>query len=187
MSDTAGGATPGERGTLTVRARNAQALGGAMVAVGVLGLVVVLTEGIDSVLQYAAPLALFGLLGWAAFWQPLVEVSDGGVKVVNTWRTRDVPWPAIESLDGRFGLTLHTAYGRITAWGASAPTGRNRARQPLGEAAEAVTSRLEELRRAGFLDDRRLERPAPVARWHTRTLAAAGVLLVLSVALPFLR
>lgn len=182
--DMAGASVSGPRETITVRSRNAQSLGVAMMAVGVLGVVVVVTEGLNSVLQYAAPLALFGLLGWAAFWQPHVEISDGGITVSNTLRTRLVPWPALESLDGRFGLTLQTAYGKITAWGASAPTGRGRARESLGEAAQVVVGRLEELKRAGYLDDRRLERPAPVTTWHVRLIAALVVLLLASVVLP---
>ena len=48
--------------------------------------------------------------------------------VANTLRTTQVPWPAIDRCDGRYGLRLDTAYGRVTAWGAAAPVGKQRAR-----------------------------------------------------------
>ena len=114
--------------TVLLRSRSTQALGAAMVVASVAGLASVVLGGTDAILQFAAPLALFGVLGWGAFWQPRVEVSDGGVTVVNTLRTVEVPWPAVQSVDGRYGLRLETAYGRVTAWGAAAPAGRQRAR-----------------------------------------------------------
>lgn len=153
-----------------------------MVAAG--GLVSAVADG--AALEFGAPLVLIGLLGWAAFWRPCVEVSDGGVLVVNTLRTVHVPWPAIEAVEGRYGLRLRTAYGAVTAWAAGAPTGRQRARGVDSEAARAVTERLEALRAAGHLDDRRLERPDLRTTWHRELIAAIGALLVASVALPLL-
>ena len=168
--------------TVRLRSRATQALGAVMVTVAVAALVLTATEGLEAVLRYAAPLALFALLGWAAFWQPYVEVTDGGVEIANTLRTVEVPWPAVEEVEGRYGLRLRTAYGPVTAWAASAPSGRDRAAGRPGLVAAAVTERLEELRAEGFLDDRRIERPRPRTRWHVAVLAAAGVLLALSVA-----
>jgi hypothetical protein len=178
------GATP--RGTVTVRARSSRTLGAAMGAAGVLGVVTVLVEGPDSILQFAAPSILFALIGWAAFWEPHVTVSDGGVTVANTLRTIEVPWPAIDAVEGRYGLRLLTPYGAVTAWAAGAPTGRERAREQASEVATLVEQRLAQLRGAGYLDDRRLERGALVTTWHVPLIGALIALALASVLLPVL-
>ena len=172
--------------TVVIRSRWSQALGAAMVVLGVVGSVAVVFEGIDSLRTYGAPLLLFALLGWAAFWQPRVEVSDGGVRVANTWRVVEVPWPAITEVEGRYGLRLHTAYGSVTAWAAPAPSGRTRARSGSSEAAQIVTARLEDLRAAGYLDHPTLERASLNPIWDVPLIAAAGLLLVASLLLPLL-
>lgn len=172
--------------TAVVRSRSGQALGLAMVVTAVVGLGTLLTEGGAPLLNYGAAVLLFGFLGWAAFWQPHVEVSDGGVRVANTWRTVDVPWPAVEEVEGRYGLRLRTAYGAVTAWGAPAPAGRDRARRGTGSAADLVNARVAELRAAGYLDDAVLERPHPRVTWHRTTILVAAVLLVAVVVLPLL-
>lgn len=163
-----------------------QALGVAMVVFSLAGLASVLAGGTEAVLRYAAPLTLFGVLGWGAFWQPRVEVSDGGVTVVNTLRTVEIPWPAVQSVDGRYGLRLQTAYGRVTAWSAAAPAGRQRAHGRQSKAADVVAERLEALRAAGHLDNARLERTSPLVAWHWLLLAAVVVTGVAAMVLPLL-
>jgi len=170
--------------TVRVRSRSARTVGALTVLVAVVGLGSSLVGGWAGAARFSAPLVLFGLLGWAAFWQPYVEVSDGGVTIANTLRTIEIPWPAIESVEGRYGLRLITAYGPVTAWAAPAPAGRQRARGEQSKTADAVTHRLEALRAAGHLDDRRLERPAPKVTWHRALLTAVAVLLVATVVLP---
>ena len=172
--------------TEVVRARSARALGAAMVGLAVLGVGSTVVTGPGAVATYAAPLALFGLLGWAAFWRARVEVSDGGVRVVNTLRTLDVPWPALDAVEGRYGLRLVTAYGPVQAWAAPAPSGKQRARGEEGHAAVLVQRRLDALRAAGFLDDVRLERPDLRRAWHPGTVAGVVALAVASVLLPLL-
>jgi hypothetical protein len=171
--------------SVRLRSRSTRALGAVMVVLAVLGLGSATLGGIDDLLRFGAPVALFGILGWAAFWEPYVEVSDGGVTVANTLRTIEVPWPAVDEVNGRFGLRLQTAYGPVTAWAAGAPGGRQRARTRESPSSAAVSARLEELRAAGHLDDRRLERPALVTTWHRTLVAAIGVLLVGTVVLPW--
>jgi len=170
--------------TVRLRSRGSQVLAVAMIVAGAIGLLSAALDGVDALLDFGAPMILVGLLGWAAFWQPHVEVSDGGVTVVNTLRTVHVPWPAIEDVEGRYGLRLQTAYGAVTAWAASAPTGRARARGEQSEAANLVKDHLAELSAAGYLDDPRLEGPALPTTWHWVLIAAIGVLLVASVVLP---
>ena len=168
--------------TVRIRSRTARGLGVATVVVAAAGFASSVADG--AALELGAPVLLLGLLGWAAFWRPYVEVSDGGVLVVNTLRTVHVPWPAIEGVEGRYGLRLRTAYGGVTAWAAGAPTGRQRARGAESQAARAVTERLDALRAAGHLDDRRLERSDLRTTWHRGLLAAIAVLVVASVVLP---
>jgi hypothetical protein len=172
--------------TVQLRSRSAHALGAMMIAVSVLGVATAVWGGVDTVLRFAAPLALFGVLGWGAFWRPCVEVSDGGVLVVNALRTVQVPWPAVESVDGRYGLTLLTAYGAVSAWGAAAPVGKQRARGEQSTAAVVVAERLEDLQRAGHLNDRRLERDALPTTWHLPLIGCVALLIVATPLLPLL-
>ena len=171
--------------TVVIRSRSSRALALAMAGAGALGIVLAVGAGLEPVRTFGAPLVLFALLGWAAFWRPHVEVSDGGVRVVNTWRTVQVPWPAIEEVDGRYGLRLRTSYGTVTSWAAPAPSGRGRARAGDSEAAEIVKSRLEELRAAGYLDNPTLERASLETVWDVPLALAAGLLLVATLLLPF--
>jgi hypothetical protein len=172
--------------TVVIRSRWSQTLGAAMAATGVLGVVLAARLGAGSLREYGAPLVLFGLLGWAAFWRPNVEISDGGVRVTNTWRTVHVSWPAITAVEGRYGLRLRTRHGNVTSWAAPAPAGRARARGQESRAAGIVNERLEELRAAGYLDNPTLERESLDAVWDLPVCVAAGVLLVASLVLPLL-
>jgi hypothetical protein len=157
-----------------------------MMAASALGVASAALDGVEALLTYGGPILLFGLVGWAAFWRPHVEVSDGGVTVVNTLRTIRVPWPAIEDVDGRYGLRLRTAYGTVTAWAAGAPAGRQRARGEDSAMAQTVSGRLAELRDAGYLDDPRLERPAPDTTWHLEVVVPLVLLVAASALLPLL-
>jgi hypothetical protein len=172
--------------TVQLRSRSARALAVAIVAVAVAGLVSAVVDGLDVLLDFGAPLVVVGLLGWAAFWEPYVEISDGEIVVRNTLRTVHVPWPAIEAVEGRYGLRLVTTYGSVTAWAASPPGGRQRARVQQSPAAALVTARLEALRAAGHLDDRRLESPRLRTTWHRELIAALALLGVATVVLPLL-
>ena len=157
-----------------------------MMVTGAVALGTAFLDGPDALLLFGGPCLLFGVAGWAAFWRPHVEVSDGGVTVANTWRTVSVPWPAIEGVEGRYGLRLRTAYGPVTAWAAGAPAGRQRTRGQDSVAAQSVTARLESLRAAGHLDNPRLESPAPTTTWHRDVIAVVALLVVASVVLPML-
>lgn len=175
----------GSRQTVTVRSRTSRALGATMGAGGLFGLVSTAVSG-RGLVEYGAAMALFALLGWAAFWRPHVVVSDGGVRIVNTLRTVDVPWPAVEGVEGRYGLRLRTSYGPVTAWGAGAPSGRSRAREVHSDAAREVEERLAELSAAGYLDAPRLERTALPTRWHGALIAVLVLLASAAVVLPLL-
>jgi hypothetical protein len=150
-------------------------------AVGVLSLAL---DGPGTVVRLGAPVVLFGVVGWAAFWEPYVEIADSGVTIANTLRTVVVPWPAIEEVEGRYGLRLRTAYGSFTAWAAQAPAGRQRARAQESESARLVRERLDSLRGAGHLDNPRLERPDAQVTWHRARIAICVVLALATLVLP---
>ena len=175
-----------------------------MGAIGVASLVFVVIENGSTGLWLAGPwLALVVGACWACFWRPRVVVDDGGVELVNVFRTIDLPWPSINALDTRWALRLYTAYGRYTAWAAPAPSVREVIRatrqdtehlpadtysgdgirlgdlptSPSGNAALLVRRRWQQLRDAGYLDRPRLERAAAKVTWHWGTIAA-GLALV---------
>jgi hypothetical protein len=175
-------------------------------ALGAGGLATGLVSDPGATWPFVAPVLLGVALVWAAYWRPAVVVSPAGVELRNVTRTIELPWPAIQRVDTKYALTLHTAYGDYAAWAAPAPS---RARVTIssredtahlpgssygaggvrpgdlastasGQAAIIVRSRWEELRDAGLLDDPRVERARPRVRWHVGTLAAIVVLIAAS-------
>ena len=54
--------------------------------------------------EYAPWVALLGVVGYEGLWAPYLEVSDGGVTMRNVLRTVRLPWPAIHSVEGKYGL-----------------------------------------------------------------------------------
>jgi hypothetical protein len=179
---------------------------GIAVACAVVAVLTAIGGGIDDLLQFGPWLALVAGACWATFWRPCVEVSDGGVRLVNVLRTIDIPWPAITGVETRWALALHTAYGTFTAWAAPS-SGRGPTRRamrqlaaqrrtpsssgddrppeiaagPAVEAAEIVSARWEQLRAAGHLDAPVLEHERVPVRWHLGTIAAGVALVGLGV------
>ncbi len=80
--------------------------------------VVLVTDGAGGLLAYAPWLLLPAAVVWAVFWNPRVVVDDSGLTLVNVLRTVRLPWPAIQDVDTRWALKLHTAYGTFGAWAA---------------------------------------------------------------------
>ncbi len=160
------------------------------------------TRDLRTLLVAAAFSAAGGLAAWALFWRPRVEVSDGGVLVVNVTRTIEIPWPVFVAAEAGWSLVVTTTQGRWTAWAAprASATGaalrRGRRRQPDSSApragrerataevvAQAITQRHDELVSAGHLDGARrvAEREGirPAVSWHVATIA--GVLALVSL------
>jgi hypothetical protein len=177
-------------------------------AVCAFALIITIVDGSWSDVARVAPwLALVAGACWAVFWRPRVEVSDGGVRIVNVARTIDAPWPAIKNVETKWALKLVTAYGSFTAWAAPAG-GRGPARRAsrvelnvmrgsrvtehlrpeqgslegaAGDAAEIVRDHWTKLRQAGHLDNPVLEHDKAPVRWHIETLAVGALLVVLGV------
>ena len=147
--------------------------------------------------------ALFAFAAWAMFWRPELAVEPHGIRVVNVFSTVDVAWPAIERVDTRFALTLHTTDGRIPVWTAPAPGlrgavgvrhddlrhlsestyGAERTARPgdsigtpSGQASYLIRTRWEDLRDRGMLD-RGVEAGSVRTTRHVTTIAVTGVLV----------
>jgi hypothetical protein len=192
------------------RSRFGQGLAVLIWVLAGLALAAILSQGgVEGLVRGAAWALLPALLVWAMFWRPCVVVDDGGVELVNVFRTIRLPWPSITEVDTRWALTLHTAYGRFAAWAAPASgwqPGRRLTEQdarevplevssagksmrasdspysPSGEAAIEVRRRWQELRDAGHLDNPRLEFDRAPIQWHLALLAALLVLIVWMIA-----
>ncbi len=162
-----------------------------------------------SGLQVLPLVALISLLVWATFWNPAVQVSNGGVRLVNVWRTVDVPWPAILRIETKWALTLVTEYGEFPAWAAPAPGARSAIRLgqrsggstvPIsapgstgairpgdlpgtnsGAAAVVIRQHWDDLREAGHLDNPRLEFARVPTQWHWRLIGGCVLLVAAGV------
>lgn len=64
---------------------------------------------------------LLAYTAWLTLWRPHVVIASDGVTLRNVFSTIHVPWPAIERIDTKWALTLHTRRGRHVAWAAPAP------------------------------------------------------------------
>lgn len=78
-------------------------------------------SGFWGVAASIAPATLFVFLVWATFHQPRVEVSQERVRIVNVFRTFDIPMRSISRIDTRWALTLYVGKKKYTSWGATAP------------------------------------------------------------------
>lgn len=178
------------RPTVTIRPTFSRWLAGAVIAgcLLVLGTAAV-TGPLEDFLRALAPTVGIATAAWAVLWRPLVEVSDGGVRVVNPLRTVHVPWPALTGVDTRWSLTLHTTTaGVVSAFAAPAPTafGEGDRRGLSGEAAEVIEQRRQELTDAGYLADIRPEGAPVTVAWDVPVLALLGA-AVAGTALLFAR
>jgi len=73
-------------------------------------------------IAHSVPLtALLGFSVWAAFWRPSLGVDDRGIRIRNVVADYDIEWGAVQQVDTKWGLTIFTAIGKITAWATPAP------------------------------------------------------------------
>lgn len=195
----------------TFRPAFGRVLAGALMTICALAGLSVVGAGADALWQVWPWLALVGFGAWALYWRPEVEVNAGGVRVVNVFRTLDVPWPAITDIETKWALTLVTTLGTVRAWAAPAP-GRQVLRRSQAEdlrlggagkgdmvrpsdlpqtesgaAALVVRQRWLRIREAGFLADPRVEHDRMPVRWHLETIAGFALLTVAVVYGTFLR
>lgn len=108
------------------------------------------------------------IIVWVVFGYPRVEISDGGITLVNVTLTVHIPWPCFTGADTRWNLRVDTTSGSYTSWALPAGSGTARRlpgrkqeatmteRQLSGNTAEAaavvIGERLAALKEAGHLD-----------------------------------
>jgi hypothetical protein len=159
-----------------------------------------------TAVRFAPVLLTVAYLAWLGFWAPAVEVSDGGVTLINALSTVTLPWPSIQRIDTRYALTLFTSYGRFVAWAAPA-AGRHRflgtaaaeahhlpestmvagtigpgdlPTTDSGDAAAIVRRRWDALRDAGHLDEGARDPDLRPVHWSRGKLAMLVALVLLS-------
>jgi hypothetical protein len=134
-------------------------------------------------------------------------VHDGGITLVNPFRSILVPWAALVNVDTRYALTLITPGRSYASWAAPAPGiwgGRNARPEDLqglpgssygpgssvrpgdlkttdsGEAARIVRTRWQELIDSGRLEQGRAETTPVTVTFHWAAIAAVVLLAGLS-------
>lgn len=80
-----------------------------------------LSEGYLNALISIPSVALVIALVASMYWIPRVEVDDGGVRIINVFRTHYIAWNTIELIDTKYALTLVASGKKYSAWGAVAP------------------------------------------------------------------
>ncbi|MBZ2196530.1 PH domain-containing protein [Occultella gossypii] len=198
--------------TLTFRTLFARVLTIVIAVVAACAVVFFVLDGGWRELARSGPVTLFVVAAvWALFWNPLVEVSDGGVTIVNVLRTVHIPWPTVASVDSQWALRVRTHDGgNYSSWAVPASSGMAaRTRRPeraggrddaaargaaddsrtriSGASADAVAlaigQRLTALTEAGHLTGSRstVGEVRPTVTWNGQILAVLGVLAALGV------
>src|SRR5699024_3432469 len=142
--------------------------------------IVIVADDVRELNRSVPFLLAAALLVWIVFGYPRVEVSDGGITLVNVVRTVHIPWPCFTGADTRWNLRIDTTSGAYTSWALPAGSGTARRlpgrkheptmtqRQLTGNTAEAaavvIGQRLHNLQDAGHLDAATLAAPQIEAR-----------------------
>ena len=141
------------------------------------------------------------IIVWLVFGYPRVEVSDGGITLVNVIRTTHIPWPCFAGADSRWNLRVDTQSGSYTAWALPAGSGTARRlpgrkgepsmtqRQLSGNTAEAAAAiigeRFAALKDAGHLSVSPIG-DVEVARTVNRSALIGGAVIALLMAVALL-
>jgi hypothetical protein len=176
---------------------------GVIAATGLAGFLV--AGDLAELARFGWGLLLIGAVVFALFWFPRIDIAEHEVTVRNVFSTVHVPWPAIQRVDTKYALTLHTLGGIVTAWASPAPnryasqrSSRDSARiagDPVGFAprpgdlletesgapAYLIRRHLDDLREAGHLDAPVLEGGRLRRDIHWATIAVLGALTLATV------
>jgi hypothetical protein len=85
-----------------------------------------------EVARWAPSMAAVSYAVWLVFWYPRVVVSRAEVLVRNITASFAVPLAAVERIDTKYALTLHTRGCKVTAFAAPAPSSLGVLRQAGG-------------------------------------------------------
>lgn len=168
-------------------------------AAGIVGFAV--TGDWSGLVRYGWGLVLLAAVAVALYWLPSLRVEEHEVTVRNVFSTVHIPWPAIQRIDTKWALSLHTTQGTVDAWASPAPNryasqSATRASARIahegsgffprpgdlletesGAAAHVIRRRWDDLRESGMLDAG--AEPGSVRRnIHWRTIAVLGVLVI---------
>lgn len=132
--------------------------------------------------RLSAPLGFIALVAWLFLWRPVLEVTDGGLQIVNPLSAVHIPWPAFADAHVH-GTVIIATTGDKTFSVYAAPINNKRSKQ--GVAADAlaeISERRAALTAAGYLDNIRPE-GAPVTQATATLMAVAlGLLAAASIA-----
>lgn len=135
-------------------------------------------------------LAAGGLIGML-FYLPRVEVSDGGITIVNVLRTTHIPWPNFTSVEAQWNLEVKTTDGKYTSWALPASSGTARRlskNRGIGEdtrpntaqgAAWVIGERYTALKKAGYLTRKTLSATQVDSTLNRTALVTGAIILVL--------
>lgn len=132
--------------------------------------------------RLVAPLGLIALVAWLFLWRPVLEVTDGGLQIINPLRTVHIPWPAFADAHVH-GTVIVTTTADKSFSVYAAPINNKRSKEGIAaDALAEISDRRGQLSAAGYLDNIRPE-GAPVTQ-ATATLmtVAIAVLGVASIA-----
>ncbi len=88
-------------------------------ATGLVGFVV--AGDLIGLLRFGWSLLLLAAVALALYWLPRLTLSEDEITVVNVFSTVHVPWRALQRVDTKYALTLHTTDGVVTVWASPAP------------------------------------------------------------------
>lgn len=171
------------------------------------GVVALFWADAPSAIRYVWPIILVAVIAWALFWRPSLLMQEHGLTIENVFRTYFVPWPAIQGIDTRYSLTIHTSRGRIPVWATPAPP-RHRTfglaqkdfdgvgptargehgslrpsdalTTPSGNLAQAIRGHWERLRESGAFASGE-DPDAFTVTWHYATVIAVAALIAATV------
>lgn len=137
---------------------------------------------LEILLRWGGLVLLVAAVGWTVYWRPALHLTDAGLEVVNPLRSVDVPWAALDEVDGRYGVRLVLRDGAtVDAWACPAPHGVDRARGKDSEAAGAVRTRWRRQQDSGTTGGAEI-----VVRRDTTAVATLGLLALAAVLTPLL-
>lgn len=111
---------------VTIRPRFGRVLAVIVIAIVAAAAVSLIVSGDPAGVRTAAFPVFLAYGAWLTLWHPRVHIDAERVEVRNVFRTIEIPWARIRSVDTQYSLRLHTDRGAFSAWAAPAP-GRHRA------------------------------------------------------------
>ncbi|MEJ5915685.1 hypothetical protein [Pseudokineococcus sp. 1T1Z-3] len=110
-------------GVMVFRTVAGRVVAGGVVVVCATALVSTAVSGLAPLVGSGGVFALVGVLAWALFWRPSVEVNPAEVVITDILRTVRIPWVTVTALDSRWSFSVETTHGTFAAWAAPGHSG----------------------------------------------------------------